>query len=289
MYSKPFIKYYQKRILILMILSSLIFFIPVFSTFYKIAVSHITNAITSKNDSILQQLNSVYNTFNERLVKTTLEVFLDDRVQYFLYDDNINNVDEIAKYLNNYKYSTGLINKSIDSIVIYNGNINRYFTTNNDDKKIIEELDDFLSSYETISPMKPIFRKVKRPLRDNYTMNINLFSCFFYSYSDPVMRKDSFVLVNENAVQLLSKLASINQENGINNSVFLVNNSGVVYTNLNEINSSLKKPIIDDFLKLDKKQKNSMHYFYNSTGGGGGGGFTFFFFLPVFWFLIFKK
>jgi hypothetical protein len=68
-----------------------------------------------------------------------------------------------------------------------------------------------------------------------------------YEFSDPVNGNDSFITVNQNASWFIENFSSIRQTGNYVNSVYLANDSEIIYSNSLDANREAERFLVDDF------------------------------------------
>jgi AraC-like DNA-binding protein len=148
--------------------------------------------------------------------------------------------------MRNLTETTVTTNPSIDSIVLYNAKNNEWLSTKNTDPPPGQEIRSFIDTQQEIPRLHPILRRITR-YQGSIEIQSYMFSYFMYEFSDPVNGNDSFITVNQNASWFIENLTSIRQTGNYNNSVYLVNDSGIIYRNSLDICRDIEQFLIDDF------------------------------------------
>jgi AraC-like DNA-binding protein len=247
---------YYKRIMVFMMIFALALFIPFSIVFYGIAANNISNSISLSNNAVLSQLNYSYGYFSGIMANICMEVFLNNTVQSCLYSQDID-YNEISMYMRNLANTTVVTNSTIDSIVLYNRKQNLWFATRNTDPPPGQELSAFIGSQQNIPRLKPILRRIVRK-QGNLEISIYVFSYFMYEFSDPVQAEDSYIVVNENASWFIDNLTSIRQSGDYANSLYLVNDLGILYRSANTVPGEAEHILIGDFLQ--NRGRNASYY-----------------------------
>jgi AraC-like DNA-binding protein len=238
---------YYKRIIVFMMLFALVLFIPFSVIFYRIAKNNISNSIGFSNNAVLSQMNYNYNYFSGMTANICMEVFLNNNVQLFLYSQDID-YNDISTYMRTLANTTMVANPSIDSIVLYNEKRKEWFITKNTDPPPGQDLSAFIAARKNIPKLKPILRRIVRK-QGNLEIPIFVFSYFMYQFSDPVEAGDSYVVINENASWLIDNLTSLRQAGDYTNSLYLVNDSGILYRGANTVPEEAEEKLIGGFLE----------------------------------------
>ncbi|MDR2079399.1 MAG: AraC family transcriptional regulator [Treponema sp.] len=238
---------YYKRIIVFMMIFALALFIPLSIVFYGIARNNISNSIRFSNNVVLSQLNYSYNHFSSVMVNICMEVFLNNNVQVFLYSQDID-YNGISMYMRSLANTTMMTNPSIDSIVVYNQKQNLWVSTKNTDPPPGQDLSAFISSQQNIQKLTPILRQIVRK-QGNLEISVFVFSYFMYQFSGPLRAEDGYIVVNENASWFIDNLTSIGQSGDYANSLYLINDSGILYRSGNTVPRETENILIGDFLQ----------------------------------------
>jgi AraC-like DNA-binding protein len=160
--------------------------------------------------------------------------------------------------MRNLTETTVTTNPSIDSIVLYNAKKNEWISTKNTDPPPGQDLRDFIDTQQFIPRLQPILRQITR-YQGNFEIQSYMFSYFMYEFSDPINGNDSFITVNQNASWFIENLASIRQIGNYINSIYLVNDSGIIYRNSIDIRQDAEQVLIDDFTEHHNQATNGTY------------------------------
>jgi AraC-like DNA-binding protein len=238
---------YYKRIVFLLVIFALGLFIPFSIVSFWYSEKNISNSISLYNNTILSQLKYNYNYFSSAMNNICMEIYLNSNTLLFLYGENFDYYEYIS-YMRNIVNTTLVVNSSIDSIVLYNKNRNEWYSTKSTSPSAEQELDTFISAQESVPRFKPILRRVIQK-QGNFEIPSYVFSYFMYQFSDPVEGTDSYIVVNGNAGWFIDNIAMIQQNKAYTNSIYLVNNSGIIYRSASVISEETEQIIIRDFLQ----------------------------------------
>jgi AraC-like DNA-binding protein len=151
-------------------------------------------------------------------------------------------------YMRNLANTTVITNPSIDSVVLYNHKQNQWVSSKNTDPPPGQDLSAFIGSQRNIPRLTPILRQIVRK-QGNLDISFFVFSYFMYQFSDPVLAEDGYIVVNENASWFIDNLISIRQSGGYANSLYMVNDSGILYRSASAVPEDAENILIGDFLK----------------------------------------
>jgi AraC-like DNA-binding protein len=230
-----------------MLIFAYILFIPFSFISYGIAQKNIGNSITFSNNIVLSQINYGYGYMSDMIANICLEVYLNNYTQQFLYSQDFVYKD-IITYMRNLTETTVTTNPSIDSIVLYNAKNDEWISTKNTDPPPGRELRDFINTQQSVPRLRPILRQITR-YQGNFEIQSYIFSYFMYEFSDPVNGNDSFITVNQDASWFIDNLTSIRQTGNYVDSVYLVTDSGIIYSNSVDTHREAEGFLIDDFIK----------------------------------------
>jgi AraC-like DNA-binding protein len=230
-----------------MMLFALVLFIPFSIVFYGTAKNNISNSIRFSNNVVLSQLNYSYSHFSGVMANICMEVFLNNNVQLFLYSQDID-YNDISMYMRSLADTTVMTNQSIDSVVLYNQKQNLWVSTKNTDPPPGQDLSAFIGSQQNIPKLTPMLRQIVRK-QGNLEISFFVFSYFMYQFSGPLRAEDGYIVVNENASWFIDNLTSIGQSGGRANSLYLVNDSGILYRSGNTVPQEAENILIGDFLQ----------------------------------------
>lgn len=247
-------KHYYKRIILIMIVFSFLLFLPFSFVSYRISQKNILNSINASSRFFLSRINYNYNYFSQTSSKICMESFLSNTVQQFLYSNDIDN-NEVYSYMKNMSNTTLQTNSSISSIVIYNHKRNEWFSTEKESALLGQELTDFISTQQSIPKLQPVLRMTVKK-QGHFEIPLYVFSYFMYQFSDPVNNTDSYIVVNEDAGWFVENIASIKQSGDFIDAIYLINESGIVYSSENTIEPEISQSIYNDFWANHADLKN---------------------------------
>jgi AraC-like DNA-binding protein len=241
------IQKYYKRIVFLLVIFALGLFIPFSAISFWYSGKNISNGINLYNNTVLSQLKYNYNYFNSAMNNICMEIYLNSNTLLFLYGENFDRYEYIS-YMRNIMNTMLVINSSIDSIVLYNNNRNEWYSTKSTVPSPEQELNIFIGTQESIPRLTPILRRVIQKQGD-FEIPSYVFSYFMYQFSDPVEGADSYIVVNGNAGWFIDNVAVIQQNKAYANSIYLVNDSGIIYRSAGVISEEAEQIIVKDFFQ----------------------------------------
>ena len=241
-----------------MILFAFILFIPFSIVSYNISKKNILNSIEFSNNVIFSQMNYNY-TYNSSLMSNIcLEVFLNNNAQLLLYSQVIN-IFDMSVFMRNLADTIIVTNDSIESIVLYNSKRAEWFSTKNTDPPPGQDLSAYLSQRNYIPRLKPLLRQITRT-QGTVTTNLWVFSYFMYQFSDPVENRDSYVVINQNASWFVDNLALIQQAGVRDYSIYLINESGIVYRSQGGVSGNIEEQLVQHLFQINKSNDSGLIY-----------------------------
>ena len=246
------LKKFQRRILVWITLTFFILLIT-FSFFSYINIEKIVlNNVYKTNMEILSHAK-----FNVQLIDTGIknlckELFVNTNVSELMYSRDIDFLDSLSKMK-----SIELIaisNSFVDSVHIYNGNIETLYSPGRsiieDDKVFVDILSEIVKKEKIIPVLKPIIleRNIegKGENRNNGTL-----SYFMYQYTDNDGIPSGAIIINIKSSWLLNNLEQMDKDKNNAGQVFAFSEKGIL------INESEGNRGAQDFIKeLHKEYKN---------------------------------
>lgn len=218
---------YYKRIWLLLTLFVVSIQIPFSVLIYQVSYQKILEAIQSSNQNVLQQFQNNMDHFSEVTKNICMEVFMNNDTKLLMYTDSNDYYDGLH-HMKKIQDTTIMIYPFIDSVTVYNAATKEYFCTGAADTFLPSDLEDFITSQNSIPSIQPILRKMTENIGGNLRSHY-VFSYFMYEYNDPVQGTESYVLVNENVNWFMENVTSQTTEGGIHGDIYLSSRSGELY------------------------------------------------------------
>jgi AraC-like DNA-binding protein len=238
---------HYKQIIAGLMAFAFILFIPFAAISYVISQKNISASIDFSNNLVLSQLNTSYSALTDTVSALCMDIFLNNNAQQFLYSQDFTYSD-ISNYMRSLIDTAVISNSSIDSIVLYNGRRNEWFSTKNTDPPTGQELQAFLKTQESVPRLQPIFRQITQN-QGNFQIQTYVFSYFMYQFADPTSGSDSYIVVNQNAGWFIDNLRTILRRRDYASSIYWINDTGIIYSNSVNTQGSVDSFLIDDFYK----------------------------------------
>jgi AraC-like DNA-binding protein len=265
-FSHQTVQKYYKHIVSLLVIFALGLFIPFSIISFWFSGKKISGSINLYNNTVLSQIKYNYDYFNSVINNICMEIYLNSNTLLFLYGENFDYYEYIS-YMRNIMNTTLIINSSIDSIVLYNKNRNEWYSTKSTSPSAEQELSDFISSQESIPRLKPMLRRVTQK-QGNLEIPAYVFSYFMYQFLDPAEGSDSYIVVNGDAGWFIDNIAMIQQNKAYTNSIYMVDESGIIYRSTSVISEEIEQALIKDFLQKRRYTSESGSQYYQKEHWG---------------------
>lgn len=258
---------YYNRIFTLFLLFIFLTVIPFASIIYRNSQKSILNSIDQSNSIVLQQMKYNYIYFKKSMSSLCLTVFFRSDIQAVLYQKDVA-YNDIYNSLKALREDVIAVQPSVKSIEIYNGKMNKWYSTETGSVFYSEEFINFIKSQKQIPKLAPILRPVNEKGTSINTSDY-VFSYFMFEYSNPVTGEDSYIVINQNTNWFIDSIANTTGGN-VKNNVYLASSNGEIYDyqGIDHFNETEQYLIRNCTIKKKESNNNAKMGFYTDSYQG---------------------
>lgn len=250
---------YYRRILILLLLFLCVVVIPFTLLLYERARANVMSNINQSNERILDQINENYQYFAENTAALCMSTFFSYDVQKLIYSEK-QDYNESYSTIKDLNSNVTQLQPSLQSIIMYNGINQTYYSTEGSDGMAIEDLQSYLKHNTDIRKLQPVLRKVTLQTEPTEIQSW-VFSYFMYEYGNPSTGEGSFIVLNQTASMFLDSLSNhISGKSDFAASTYFATKDGDIYGNQSSINNVQEKLIKEC---IEKKVGENRDGFYS--------------------------
>lgn len=221
------------------------------------------------NKKILSQVKYNIDYMNDVILNSVISFYSNANLQTIMYNSNPD-FYEIIQEINKLQTSIVNTNPFIDSIYVYNGHTNTYYTTMRDLLFKDSNLEAMLQTKKELPILKPVPRQIEIPLAAGKVRYNNVVSYFMYEFKDVDNRPSGSLVVNASMDWILNNIKTINSTSGTKQDrILILDSDGNPVETSNEEADPLLSSLKNAFLKqVDNKtlSNESVGYFTDQLG-----------------------